>query len=67
MTLIRFVLVTCLAAGSISLLGRMVSDFDEPPANDPHNLSRGLGIWVIAILIAFLNERRIRRKKMPAA
>ncbi len=60
---IRFLLVTVLAANVVSLIGLVFSDFDRPPEEDPHDLLRALGVWAVAILVAVLVELRLRRKQ----
>jgi hypothetical protein len=62
----RFLVVMLLAVALVSLVGRTCSDFDEPAENDPHDLIRGIGIWVVAVLIAGLVELRIRNQKSRA-
>ena len=59
----RFFFVMLLVAALVSLAGRIFSDFDEPAENDPHNLIRGVGVWIVAVLIAGLVELRIRKNK----
>ncbi len=58
---LRFLWVVLLSAGAISFLGRIVSDFDEP--GDPHDLIRGIGVWLAAILIASLDQLRLRKRR----
>ena len=59
-----FLLITILAAGVISLIGRVFSDFDIPADEDPYDLWRGVGVWLTAVLIAalyFLRRRRLEK------
>jgi hypothetical protein len=56
----RFIVVTLLAATGISILGHLVSDFDVP--DDPRDMVRGIGIWVVALAVAALDARNVRRK-----
>lgn len=63
---LRFIGVFVLTIGLVSLLGRCISDFDEPADDDPHDLIRGLGVWLVGLLVATLNEMRIRRRKRDA-
>jgi hypothetical protein len=59
----RFFLVVLLAVALVSLVGRTLSDFDEPAENDPHDLIRGIGVWVVAVLIAGLVELQLSNRK----
>lgn len=61
MRLLRFMWVVFLSAGAINFVGRIVSDFDEP--DDPHDLIRGIGVWLAAVLIATLDQLRLRKRK----
>jgi hypothetical protein len=63
----RFILVMLLVSALITVCGRIFSDFDEPPENDPYDLFRGIGIWIVAVLVAVLNELRIRRRRSSKA
>lgn len=60
--MVRFSAVLVLTVILITLAGRMVSDFDEP-ADDPRDWWRGLGIWLVAGMIAALNESRLARRR----
>jgi hypothetical protein len=59
---VRFAVSVFIAAALIGLAGRMFSDFDEPASDDPHDLIRGIGVWLAAVLVAVLNEIWIQRK-----
>lgn len=63
-SVIRFVGFTLLAAGLIGCVGRVISDFDLPAEQDPHDTLRGIGIWVVAVLIAVLTERAYVRREV---
>ena len=58
---LRFLWVFFLSAGAISFVGRIVSDFDEP--DDPHDLIRGIGVCLTAVLIAGLDQLRLRKRR----
>ncbi len=58
----RFILIAVIAAGVISLIGRIFFDFDLPPDDDPYDLWRGLGVWATAILIAVFDLLRSRSR-----
>ena len=60
MRLGRFIGVTLLTATGVSILGRLVSDFDVP--DDPNDTIRGIGIWVVALAVAALDARNVRRR-----
>ena len=60
MGIVRFVVVTGVTASAITILGHLVSDFDVP--DDPHDVIRGIGIWIVALLVAALDARNTRRK-----
>ena len=61
MRIIRFVIVTVGTTIAITILGHLVSDFDVP--DDPHDAIRGIGIWIIGLLVAALDARNTRRKR----
>ncbi len=67
MKVLRFIGTFLLACFLVSLFGRIFSDFDEPPENDPRDLIRGIGVYVVALLVAILNEMRIGRRERHAA
>jgi hypothetical protein len=60
MRLGRFVLVVLATATAITILGHLVSDFDLP--DDPNDTIRGIGIWVVAVLVATLDASYTRKK-----
>lgn len=64
---LRFLGVFLLTCTLVSLLGRWLSDFEGPSEIDPHDLIRGLAVYLVALLVAALNEMRIQRRKREAA
>ena len=58
---LRFALVVILFAGAIGLVGRALSDFDNPPEQDPNDVIRGIGVRTAAVLVAILVELRLNR------
>jgi len=62
MRLFRFVISVIVVACVVSLLVRYFSDLDARPEGDPYNVVRGVGVWLLAFLIASLNEVLIARR-----
>jgi hypothetical protein len=61
-SILRFLVGVMIVATMVSCAGRVFSDFGEPAENDPHNLIRGIGVWVVAVLIAGFSELLLRRR-----
>jgi len=53
--------VTFLSAGAISFVGRILSDFDEP-GEGLRDVIRGIGVRVVAFMIAVLDLLRVNRR-----
>lgn len=64
-TICRFVAVGAIACVVITVCGRILFDFEEPPEADPYDCVRGLAVFVAAASIAAIDLalRRYRRKK----
>ena len=56
----RFVVITLVVAVAITVVGRLFSDFDEP--DDPNDVIRGIGLWIVAVLAATLEALLAARK-----
>ncbi len=62
----RVIVSALVIALVITILGRMLSDFDAPAVNDSHDIVRGIGVWVTAFLTAIFAEWQLARSRNTA-